>query len=578
MTTREQLGLNANWIPMDSSKSGGSDEFLVKKVNQLEEKVNGLELSGFKVPITRNDDETAFYVKVTKENEKAIATFYLGYANETSKVRFSYNGEWYTITTTNQVKFEVPEILDAKLAEYGVHCYYLNMILDDILIAGIDRLAIRSDFGNELRSSDSISSSRRKVSLELNLKFLDYDRSKAKIISRTGGSIRYNNLNGSEARNVIDLSPDTNTFIIIDKSAGYTNLFLHPDYKPFIVNDGTRSGQEGKIVGSPKIKTLQVLDIGQTVVKDEVEFIWKSAEESLKDKLSPMIMSTGNNGRGINGNNYGYYGGKSGYPVLVFSPDKEGCITYAYKSDLSEWLGYFTESILGRFIKNAKAVPNFYVTRENYPYYSAFSKRMASALENEVPYVYSASIQKSEVPVSDSTSNSFYAYDYHDFGIDSFSPYRISFTDNWTPGYGKKVKNLTYRGHIGLTLSDFDDNKTVEVWTFCQEAINSNSANKVMTNSLSGLINGNTGEFISSNKHYEKWKTNKCVIHQTLQRVGKDIKVVGIEVTTLDVFFKNFIAKSEEWKTRNPDKVEVEGSPKGDFYRQWEWNEIYDSL
>jgi hypothetical protein len=578
MTTREQLGLNANWIPMDSSKSGGSDEFLVKKVNQLEEKVNGLELSGFKVPITRNDDETAFYVKVTKENEKAIATFYLGYANETSKVRFSYKGEWYTITTTNQVKFEVPEILDTKLAEYGVHCYYLNMILDDILIAGIDRLAIRSDFGNELRSSDSISSSRRKVSLELNLKFLDYDRSKAKIISRTGGSIRYDNLNRSEARNVIDLSPDTNTFIIIDKSAGYTNLFLHPDYKPFIVNDGTRSGQEGKIVGSPKIKTLQVLDIGQTVVKDEVEFIWKSAEESLKDKLSPMIMSTGDNGRGINGNNYGYYGGKSGYPVLVFSPDKEGCITYAYKSDLSEWLGYFTESILGRFIKNAKAVPNFYVTRENYPYYSAFSKRMASALENEVPYVYSASIQKSEVPVGASTTNNFYAYDYHDFGRDSFSPYRISFAGNWTPDYRKKVKNLTYRGHIGLTLSDFDDNKTVEVWTFCQEAINSNSANEVMTNSLSGLINGNTGEFISSNKHYEKWKTNKCVIHQTLQRVGKDIKVVGIEVTTLDVFFKNFIAKSEEWKTRNPDKVEVEGSPKGDFYRQWEWNELYDRL
>ena len=47
MTTREQLGLNANWIPMDSSKSGGSDEFLVKKVNQLEEKVNGLEDSTY---------------------------------------------------------------------------------------------------------------------------------------------------------------------------------------------------------------------------------------------------------------------------------------------------------------------------------------------------------------------------------------------------------------------------------------------------------------------------------------------------------------------------------------------------
>ena len=578
MTTREQLGLNANWIPMDSSKSGGSDEFLVKKVNQLEEKVNGLELSGFKVPTTRNDEETSLHVNVAKENEKVIATLYLGYADETSKVKFLYNSKLYTVTTTNQVKFEVPEILDSKLAEYGIHCYYLNMILDNILIAGIDSLAIRSDFGNTLRVSDSISSSRRKVSLELNLKFLDYDRSKAKIISRTDGTIRYNYQNRSEARKVIDLSPDTNTFIIIDKSAGYTNIFLHPDYKPFLVNDGTRSGQEGKIVGSPKIKTLQVLDIGQTVVKDEVEFTWKPAEEVFKDRLSPMIMGADTGGRrGIKGN-YGYYGDKSGYPVLVFSPDKEGCITYAYKSDLSEWLGYFTENILGRFIKNAKDVPNFYATRENYPYYSAFSKRMAGTLENEVPYVYSASIEKSEISLSSSSSNNLYVYTYSDFGKDIFSEYRISFNGNWTPNYRKKVKGLTYRGHIGLTVRDFDDNKTVEVWTFCQEAINSNSANEVMTNSLSGLINGNTGEFISSNKHYEKWKTNKCVIHQTLQRVGKDIKVVGIEVTTLDVFFKNFIAKSEEWKTRNPGKVEVEGSPKGNFYRQWEWDEIYDHL
>ena len=52
MTTREQLGLNANWIPMDSSKSGGSDEFLVKKVNQLEEKVTELKELEYK-PISK---------------------------------------------------------------------------------------------------------------------------------------------------------------------------------------------------------------------------------------------------------------------------------------------------------------------------------------------------------------------------------------------------------------------------------------------------------------------------------------------------------------------------------------------
>lgn len=572
MTTREQLGLNANWIPMDSSKSGGSDEFLVKKVNQLEEKVNGLELSGFKIPTINSDEDTSLHVGIAKENEKVIATLSLRFANETSKVKFLYNGKLYIVTPTNQVKFEVPEILDTKLAEYGIHCYHLNMILDDILISGIDRLAISSEFGNTLRATDSISSSSRKISLELNLKFLDYDRSKAKIISRTGGSIRYDNQNRSVARSAIVLSPDTNTFIITDKSVGYTNIFLHPDYKPFVVNEGTNSGQEGKIVGSPKIKTLQVLDIGSTVVKDEVEFIWKPVDEALKDKLIPMIIGNNDNAaRGIKGN-YGYYGDKSSYPVVVFSPNQRNCITYAYKSDLSEWLGYFTESILGTFIKNAKSVPNYYSSE----YLVPFSQRTDGYYsEKEFPYTYSVLKPKSRI--SDLGPNYFYAYPRNVFS--DYNRDRTNFAGSWPPDYNIKIKDLTYRGHIGVTLRDFDDNKTVEVWTFSQLAINSNSVNELYVNSLSNLINSNTGEFISANRDYEKWKNNKCVIHQTLQRVGEEVKVVNVEVTTLDVFFKNFIAKSEEWKTKNPSKIEVEGSsPKGNFDRQWQWDEVVDHL
>ena len=482
MTTREQLGLNANWIPMDSSKSGGSDEFLVKKVNQLEEKVNGLELSGFKIPTINSDEDTSLHVGIAKENEKVIATLSLRFANETSKVKFLYNGKLYTVTPTNQVKFEVPEILDTKLAEYGIHCYHLNMILDDILISSIDRLAISSEFGNTLRATDSISSSSRKISLELNLKFLDYDRSKAKIISRTGESIRYDNQNRSVARSAIVLSPDTNTFIITDKSVGYTigytNIFLHPDYKPFVVNDGTNSGQEGKIVGSPKIKTLQVLDIGSTVVKDEVEFIWKPVDEALKDKLIPMIIGNNDNAaRGIKGN-YGYYGDKSSYPVVVFSPNQRNCITYAYKSDLSEWLGYFTESILGTFIKNAKSVPNYYSSE----YLVPFSQRTDGYYsEKEFPYTYSVLKPKSRI--SDLGPNYFYAYPRNVFS--DYNGDRTNFAGSWPPDYNIKIKDLTYRGHIGVTLRDFDDNKTVEVWTFSQLAINSNSVNELYVNSLS---------------------------------------------------------------------------------------------
>lgn len=571
MTTREQLGLNANWIPMDSSKSGGSDEFLVKKVNQLEEKVNGLELSGFKSPeVDKSSGDTTLHISVRKEDSKAVVVFSLRYGNEATKIAFSYKGKRYTLIDTGEIKFEVPEILDTKLAEYGVHCYFLSMTLDDILISGMNKLTVSTVFKNTLNKSDTLSSSKKSVNLDLAIKYLDYDTTKAKVISRLVGAIRYDNLNGSEAKSAIDLSPETNTFIVNNRGSGYTPLFLHPDYKSFLIKD---SGIE-KISGSPTIKTLQVLDIGEVISKDEVEFTWKSADEVLKDKLIPMIIGNSDNAsKGIRGD-YGYYGDKSGYPVVVFSPNQRNCITYAYKSDLSEWLGYFTESESGLFIKNAKSVPNFYSSE----YLVPFSQRTDGyRSEKEYPYIFWLSRPKRRIEELGGRSNYFYAYPYSSFSM--FSGGRLLFVGNWPPEYRDKVKDLTYRGHIGVTLRDFDNNKTVEVWTFSQLAINSNSAYDANVGILSSLINSNTGEFISANRDYEKWKNNKCVIHQTLQRVGEEIKVVNIEVTTLDVFFKNFIAKSEEWKAKNPSKVEVEGnSPKGNFLRQWQWDEVVDHL
>ena len=571
MTTREQLGLNANWIPMDSSKSGGSDEFLVKKVNQLEEKVNGLELSGFKSPeVDKSSGDTTLHISVRKEDSKAVVVFSLRYGNEATKIAFLYKGKRYTLIDTGEIKFEVPEILDTKLAEYGVHCYFLSMTLDDILISGMNKLTVSTVFENTLNKSDMLSSSKKSVDLELAIKHLDYDTTKTKVISKLVGSIRYDNLNRSEAKSAIDLSPETNTFIVNNRGSGYTPLFLHPDYKSFLIKD---SGIE-KISGSPTIKTLQVLDIGEVISKDEVEFTWKSADEALKDKLIPMIIGNSDNARnGIRGD-YGYYGDKSGYPVVVFSPNQRNCITYAYKSDLSEWLGYFTENESGLFIKNAKSVPNFYSSE----YLVPFSQRTDGyRSEKEYPYIFWLSRPKRRIEKLDGRSNYFYAYPYSSFSM--FSDGRLLFAGNWPPEYRDKVKDLTYRGHIGVTLRDFDNNKTVEVWTFSQLAINSNSAYDANVGILSSLINSNTGEFISANRDYEKWKNNKCVIHQTLQRVGEEIKVVNIEVTTLDVFFKNFIAKSEEWKAKNPSKVEVEGSsPKGNFLRQWQWDEVVDRL
>lgn len=548
MTTREQLGLNANWIPMDSSKSGGSDEFLVKKVNQLEEKVNGLELSGFRVPITDNHEQTSLVVSLAKEDKKVIVTFSLDYANEVSKVKFLYNGKRYTVTVTDEVKFEVPELLDTKLAEYGVHCYYLSMVLDDILISGTDTISVSSYFGNKLKQTDSVDGGRRKVFLELDLKYSDYDASKAKVISGPAGPEMYNEQNRSEAGNIIKLSTDTNVFIIGSSGSGYTHLFLHPDYKSFLVKNSENPEETGKIAGSPKIKTLQVLDIRDgVIIKDEVEFIWKSPDEVLKDNLKPIVVGASTDVyRGVVGK-YGYYGNKTGYAVLPYAPNIHNCTSYVYKTDLTEWVGFFTGEG-GLFIKNSNKVPS--TTSKPFKLFNNYrSDRVESYFLSDA---------------KPSNLNGLLVYRY------------TSLTADYGVNTQEHIEDVTFRNNVGLVESDFNNNSTYEVWVFSQSAFHTSNV-RIINNSLSSLINSETGEFNTAHGDYQKWKNNKCVVHQTLQRVGNEIIVTNLELTTLDVFFKNFIAKSNEWMTKNPSKVE-DGSPKGSFVGEWHWDELQDSL
>ena len=562
MTTREQLGLNANWIPMDSSKSGGSDEFLVKKVNQLEEKVNELDSLSFRSPISEAS-KCLLTVSIIKRDSKVYAAISLSGGESSQKVKFRIDNDHYTITRNSNVNIEVPEVQDIKLAEYSVHAYYLNLILRDILVSGLSPLEVKTT-GTQGNEFDRIEKTNplteyeygnRELRAYKEIKLLFWDSTKTEDVFIVGKEEQYNSSNTSIAKESILQDTEENVFNV--RKVDLRRAFIHPNMKSGVVTyEDASFTTRSKIRGFKAIKVLEVLDIGPVVKCVETELTWKSSEEFFKDRLQPCVLIS-NNMRGVK--KYGYDKDVTGYPILVYAPNVRDCISYVYKSDLSEWLGYFSAGVGGMFIKNAKSVPRTVNIPFRYRNEDGYGRNITVHPIKD-PYLY----RSNELIAS--------------INMLGFGKSRAVDLPNPYPEQDNAISGLYYRGHVGLTHKDFEDNKTIEVWTFTQRAVNSNS---IYTNiqAMSSLINKDTGEFITAHADYQKWKTNKCVIHQTLQKVGQEVKVVNIELTTLDVFFKTFIAKSEEWKTRNPSKVEVEGSnPKGNFDKVWTWDEVYDRL
>lgn len=565
MTTREQLGLNANWIPMDSSKSGGSDEFLVKKVNQLEEKVNELDTISYRSPFITKSDVSLLVVTVIDKDSKKYASISFD-DNPNLRVKIRVDEEWHTITSTTPADIEIPEIMDNKLAEYGIHVYYLDLQLKEILVSGSSPFRIKAENDSQGNNFDRVDEfipltkveGTRYVRARKEIKILSYDKSRTlDVLGLSDLSTRYSSENKSTIKEFISQATEENVFKVKHNPNTSIMAFIHPSMLSGIVKYEEDYSTKIKIQGFKTVKFLEVLDIEPYRLKlRETEITWKPYEELLKDSLQPCMMISERN---LGVKKYGYDKDITGYPILVYAPNVRDCISYVYKSDLSEWLGYFSDGVGGMFIKNAKSVPRTVNIPFRYRNEDGYGGNIT------VHPIKDPSIYISPTSVADL---GFIGY-YKSRAVDLSKPY---------PDQDNAIINLSYRGHVGLTHKDFEDNKTVEVWTFTQRAINTNN---VYTNiqAVSSLINKDTGEFITAHADYQNWKTNKCVIHQTLQKVGQEVKVVNIELTTLDVFFKTFIAKSEEWKTRNPGEVEVKnGNPKGNFDKVWTWDELYDHL
>lgn len=537
MTTREQLGLNANWIPMDSSKSGGSDEFLVKKVNQLEEKVTELKELEYKT-ISKEivGDIYSPMLKLEPDYTNHRVKIFLKDVSNKVQVRFKVNTniDWTVVTVDKPYTISLAEEYSPLLAKYGLRKMALDVILENVQVKGFESLPVQIEATGYDGFKRKEFNSNGEVNLIYKSEYINVvNRYKAeKIIDEDNDSVL------TDVEDVISPGSEKDTFIVDLNTPFRYTVFKY---------DISMSMMEGsKITYAPELKLLCTWKEGLDLIVKEVTIPWRNKADQLKAKLSPIEVYSAHGGQGWGVKNYGYYGNKSGVPVYVFAPKMYGCLSYIYKSDCSEWYGYFFDHFSAAFIKNGKVVPR----------------------------------TQGDVFKLATDPRGVYNYTNNVVSIDRGTQHRIQYDllkdlDLSRDSYHKASKQFSIRQHVGIVVGDFGNNSTIEVWSYVPTALGDSSI-ITTTQMLSSIINKDTGEFNRDNAQYSRWNSNECVLHQTLARnQDGEIYVRDSQITTLDVFFKNFIAKSEEWKTKNPDKVETQGV-KGDYTRKFIWEGIYD--
>ena len=336
---------------------------------------------------------------------------------------------------------------------------------------------------------------------------------------------------------VIALSNISNTFTIDTRTPFKYNVFILEEGISYV---------SGTVYKGATANILCTWKEGLSLRIKEVIIPWKSQEDQLKSKLSPIKVNNDSEYQGAE--KYGYYGDKSGFPIYVFAPKLFGCLSYIYKTDCSYWYGYFFDHFSATFIKNGKVVPG----TQGDVFKLATDPRGAYNFTNNV------------VEIDRDTKNN--------------SSYKnLKGLDLSRDSYIRAAKGYNIRQHAGIVDGDFSDlNDTVEIWSFLPGIIGDSSI-VTSTQMLSSIINKDTGEFIRDNVNYDTWRNNACVLRQIIAKNRDDVYLHRLEVTTLDVFFKNFIAKSTEWMNKNPDKVETNGI-KGDYTRKFIWKGVYDYL
>lgn len=273
MITREQLGLNANWIPMDSSKSGGSDEFLVKKVNQLEEKVTELKELEYK-PISKEIVEGTYspMLKLEPDYTNHRVKIFLKDVSNKVQVRFKVNTnmDWTVVTVDKPYTISLAEEYNPLLAKYGLRKMALDVILKNVQVKGLESLPVQI----EATGYDGFKSKEFNSNGEVNL---IYKSEYINVVNRLKSKKIYDESNGDSLNldDIITPLSERNAFIVdVTSEKVKCSVFVLEEDSIYIL--GT------KITYAPVLHLLKTWKEGLELRYEEDTIPWRDAAEQAK--------------------------------------------------------------------------------------------------------------------------------------------------------------------------------------------------------------------------------------------------------------------------------------------------------
>lgn len=544
MTTREQLGLNANWIPMDSST--GSSDSLQGQIDSLKQIVKGNsdklnELSSVGTSesfLDYTEDKADIKFEILSSNDGGRK---LVISTSSSGVDFKFNLS-YESTTNNvllnhETPFELklPEVIVESLKEFNAHLYRRTVRVSDLKMKktktfdGVRISAVTQNVGLRALSRgeydidfNALSGENTLLSLgssfNLYLFCLECGGKENKSIS-TSSQTKLNNL-VDYIKQVYDDQyrlPDKSGSkqIIAIKTLNNNNESSVSAFSDYLNDNGlkTKSG----------VKSFKILEFNQVFDSNESGMFnvhnFNIVVKTLDDIINPVLVSEKSMRR------YGVRLDQAGHPVYAYGRTYSyaDTIVYAYFTDLSKWLLYSYHDG-GGFMSNVS--------------------RLAARHKEERPRSY---IMGDGI-ISD-----------HEYTANISSTGDIA---NRSLYFNEEAVGENPRMPVGATLEELKSGKIIEcyVLNFNSELKSKleNSGIYSLYNMLEYYVDSNTGEYKPSTRFNDDVKQAKVCIKQTIKWDNDAQKVVatGSKVTLRDMFV-NFVDKSSKYLAKYPNEGDI---------------------
>lgn len=544
MTTREQLGLNANWIPMDSS-TGSSDSFqgqidsLKQIVKSNSDKLNELSSGGTSesfLDYTEDKADIKFEILSSNDGGRKLVI-----STDSAGVDFRFN-IGYDSTVTNVLlnanssfEIKIPEVMIESLKEFNAHLYRKTVTISDLKMRksktyyGVKWKIITENVGtypivlgnySPSFSSSSGEQNFNDLNSQFNLYLFSLVCSEKEYKSISTSSQIY--LNSNTVKSIRQVFSDAYSLpsnadsgqIIAIKTLNNSDVSSITAFSKYVDDNGlkTESG----------LKSFKILEFNQVFDSNESEMFrvhdFKVIIKTVNDIINPVLVSDKVMKK------YGTRLDQTGHPIYVYGRTHgySDSVVYAYFTDLSRWLLYSYYDG-GGFMRNVNKL----------------SPRHRS--ESPRPFIMGDGV----ISNHEYTAN---------ISQDGDISYRSLNFNQYKDGENPRIP-------VGATLEELKSGKVIESYVlifnsevkskFQEEGIYS------VYNMLRDYIDASTGEYLTSTRLSDNIKQAKLCVKQTVKWDNDTQKVIATgEKVTLRDMFVNLADKSNKYISKFPTEGE----------------------